>query len=259
MDITLVVDIGNTNIVCAVFDGGKIVARCRILSAPLSSIETYYSQLGKLLPEYPLTLIKYVAIGSVVPALTPIWEALFARFSSARVFTINGLSPIGLAYQIKDTSSVGADLVANAYAAWKIYQEPAIVVDLGTATTIQLILPDGLYAGLVIAPGMKTAAAQLFANAAQLEAFPLEAPHETLGNGSQAALCSGIVLGHALMIVGFVAEISRDYPQFAPYKVILTGGLAAMIAPLCHPEFIVDSDLTLQGLHLATSYLISQA
>lgn len=257
LDPTLVVDIGNTNIVSAVLINGKLVARCRIMSTPIESLEQYYSQLGKLLPEYPIALIKYVAIGSVVPALTPIWENLFAKHSSARVFNINGLSPIDLRHKSDNPAAVGSDLVANAFAAWKLYKEPAIVIDLGTATTFQLILPDGVYAGLAIAPGMKTAASQLFSRAAQLEDFPLSAPTLPLGNNTQDAMRSGIVLGHALMINGFVTEITRYYPQESPYKVILTGGLASLIAPLCPPHYVVDSDLTLQGLYLATSYMVS--
>jgi type III pantothenate kinase len=251
MDPILVVDIGNTNIVCAVFQDGKIVADCRMQSATDESIEGYHSLLGQFLPDYPFACFKHIVLGSVVPALTSIWQELVKQKSNARLEIINGLSPIGLQYIVADPSVVGADLVANAFEAWQSYPGSTIVIDLGTATTIQLINREGLYAGVSIAPGMKTAASQLFANAAQLSGFELLAPQQTLGNNTTDALRSGIVLGHAIMIQGFVELIKKEYSQYKPYTVVLTGGLSSLIAPLCPSEYVLDKELTLRGLHRA--------
>ncbi|MDD2210047.1 MAG: type III pantothenate kinase [Candidatus Cloacimonetes bacterium] len=256
-DPILIVDIGNTNIVCAVFFKGEIQARYRFPSTVHSKVDEYYSLFGQMVPEYSLSCFKYIAYGSVVPELSRTFQTLFSQYSRAKVYCIDGLSPIGLRYIIKDPSAIGADLVANAFGAWQKYNTSTLVADLGTATTIQLINSEGLYAGAVIAPGMKTAAEHLFKNAAQLNEFELSTPKQIVGNNTQDALLAGIVWGHALMISGFMQQIEKKYPQYAPYTVILTGGLAPMIGKLCPSDYILDSDLTLQGFYLALHKLIS--
>lgn len=255
----LVVDIGNTNIVCAVFYDNELRARYHMPSTLQASPREYFSRIGQIMPEYPLASFNYVALGSVVPSLTSVWDEMLTRYSNSRIYSINGLSPIGLKYLIEDRSVVGADLVANAFAAWTKYKCSTIVVDLGTATTIQLITSDALYAGVAIAPGVKTAASQLFSKAAQLNEFKFVAPSSIIGNNTEDALRSGILMGHALMIEGFISAIARDYSQYAPYKVILTGGLASSIAPLCPSEYILDNDLTLWGFYWALLSLISES
>lgn len=259
MEATLVVDIGNTNIVCAVFDRGEKIASSRILSIPPLSKEEYLSRLGILFPEYPFVLFKYIVVASVVPSITKVWQEISLDYPGQCFHFITGLSTLGLKYNITNRAIVGADLVANAFAAWKGYSGSSLVVDLGTATTIQLVTDQGLYAGVVIAPGMKTAASQLIQKAAQLEEFSLVAPDEVIGNNTIDALRSGIVLGHALMIQSFIAKISEEYPQYAPYTVILTGGLASTIAPLCPSDYILDSDLTINGLFLAACHLAGES
>ncbi|MDD2507065.1 MAG: type III pantothenate kinase [Candidatus Cloacimonetes bacterium] len=255
----LVVDIGNSSIVCAVFEDNELLARYRMPSTIHAGTQEYFSRIGQIMPEYPLALFKYIALGSVVPYLTSVWDDMLSRHSNAMIYPINGLSPIGLRYLNKDRSTVGADLVANAFAAWKKYRSSTLIVDLGTATTIQLVTADALYAGVAIAPGMKTAASQLFSKAAQLNEINLVAPKNIVGYDTEEAMRSGIVLGHALMIRAFIDEIRHNYPQYAPYKVILTGGLASSIAALCPADYILDSDLTLWGFYWALISLISES
>jgi len=252
----LIVDIGNTNIVCAVFYSGEVKDLCRLETDPDCSVESLHQQFLTALPRY--CSIPFVALGSVVPLMTGVLKQMFARYSPARLYEINGLSPLGLGYVIENPAVVGADLVANAFAAWQLYQGSSLVVDLGTATTIQLINASGLYAGVVIAPGMKTAAAHLFEKAAQLSEVNLEAPGSILGNNTHDAMLSGIVRGHALMIHAFIDQISEGYAQWAPYRVILTGGLAGVIQPLMPDDYIYDAQLTLKGFYLALMRLIEQ-
>ncbi|MDD2596788.1 MAG: type III pantothenate kinase [Candidatus Cloacimonetes bacterium] len=252
----LIVDIGNTNIVCAVFECGEAKDAFRLETDPDCSVESLHQQFLTALPRY--CSIPFVALGSVVPLMTGVLKQMFARYSPARLYEINGLSPLGLGYVIENPAVVGADLVANAFAAWQLYQGSSLVVDLGTATTIQLINASGLYAGVVIAPGMKTAAAHLFEKAAQLSEVNLEAPGSILGNNTHDAMLSGIVRGHALMIHAFIDQISEGYAQWAPYRVILTGGLAGVIQPLMPDDYIYDAQLTLKGFYLALMRLIEQ-
>lgn len=255
-DLTLVVDIGNTNIVCAAYEQDELQKRYRIETDPNSTEDDLYSRLEAAISNYSLREFGYVAWGSVVPKMGETFKAMMRACSSAKIYEITGLSPLGLRYLIKDPALVGADLVGNAFAAWKKYQGATLVVDLGTATTIQLIDKDGLYAGVVIAPGLKTSANHLFEKAALLEKVVLQAPTQLLGNTTRDAVLSGIITGHALMLRGFIAEIKVNYAQYGPFKTILSGGLASVIAPMCSTDYVVDQNLTLDGFYLAMKSLI---
>lgn len=252
----LIVDIGNTNIVCAVFANGEPEATYRFRTNALCSVGDYHDQFRAALPGY--CDFAYVALASVVPEVGKCIKVMFACHSSAEVYEINGLSELGLSYVTENPAQIGADLVANAFAAWKLYDTSTLVVDLGTATTIQLITKFGLYAGVAIAPGLKTAAAHLIEEAAQLSDVVLVAPDFVLGNNTQDAMLAGIVRGHALMIQAFVEEIRAEYAQYAPYQVILTGGLSSLVAKLLPSDYRVNAQLTLHGLYLALLHLAGQ-
>jgi type III pantothenate kinase len=252
----LIVDVGNTNIVCALFEGDSITAVYRFETKADRSPEDYHNEFQAAITGY--CAFTCVAIGSVVPEVGDTIKAMFSEYTDAKVYEINGLSPIGLSYATDNPAKVGADLVANALAAWKLYETNTIVVDLGTATTIQLISDSGFYAGVAIIPGLKTAAAHLFDHAALLSEVKLEAPPFVLGNNTHDALLTGIVRGHALMIQAFVESIRREYPAYAPSRVILTGGLAQLINDLVPKDYILDSRLTLKGFHLALISLVEQ-
>ena len=252
----LIVDVGNTNIVCALFEDSSIITVHRFETKADSSLEDYHHQFQAAIPGY--CDITHVAIGSVVPEVGDTVKAMFSRMTGAKVYQINGLSPIGLTYATDNPEKIGADLVANALAAWKLYASHTIVVDLGTATTIQLISDSGYYAGVAIIPGLKTAAAHLFEHTALLSEVKLEVPAFLLGNNTHDALLTGIVRGHALMIQAFIESIRSQYPDYVPCRVILTGGLAQIIKDLVPGDYILDSQLTLKGFHLALMTLMEQ-
>ncbi|HPF08754.1 MAG TPA: type III pantothenate kinase [Candidatus Cloacimonadota bacterium] len=252
----LIIDIGNTNIVCAVFINGAVYRTHRFETSSTRSVAEYHELFKAAMDKY--TDVKYVAIASVVPQVTGIIQKMFKQYSIAKVFEVNGLSALGLGYLIENPAVVGPDLVANAFAAWKMYEGSTIVIDLGTATTIQLISDSGLYAGVVICPGLKTAAANLFERAALLSEVKLKVPEELIGNNTQDALLSGIIRGHALMIKGFIEEIKAAYTQYSPYQVIITGGLCSVVKPLLPESYRLDEHLTLKGLYLALVSLAEQ-
>ncbi|MDZ4121551.1 MAG: type III pantothenate kinase, partial [Candidatus Cloacimonadaceae bacterium] len=143
----LVVDIGNTNIVCGIYEQGNLTWFARFQSSRNRTADEYYSLLSPLLNGCALSSIRYIALGSVVPELTRIWLHLFQKYTSATVFETNGKSDLGLSFRIPDPGFIGADLIANAFAAWKKYAKNAIVIDLGTATTIQLVTSEGHFMG----------------------------------------------------------------------------------------------------------------
>jgi type III pantothenate kinase len=251
----LVVDIGNTNIVCAVYHQGNAIWTARLQSQRERTSDEYYSLISGLLKDIGLKDIAFVALGSVVPELTRIWRHLIAKYMTAVVYEVNGLSPLGISYKATSPQTVGADLVANAFAAWHKYQQNAIVIDLGTATTIQVISAKGVFEGAIIAPGMKTGAANLFTKAAQLSEVELVSPPVLLGRNTRDAVLSGVIHGHALMLEAFINKLKLQYFELNPIMTILCGGLAGLVKPMIPSANVIDKSLTLDGFYMAINYL----
>lgn len=262
----LVVDIGNTNIVCAIYLAGKAVWSARLFSSYQKTADEYHAILSSMLAEMPVMglgdepytgdpisreSIHRIALGSVVPELTRVWKHLFRKFFKAEVTEINALSPLGIKYKVKNPSFVGSDLVANAFATWKKYGSSAIVIDLGTATTIQVVGKDGTFEGAVIAPGLKTGAANLFSSAAQLYELEMVSPPVLLGTNTSEAVLSGIIHGHAFMLETFIQKLKRQYFDHQPMLTILSGGMADLLKPLVPSADLVDKNLTTDGFYLA--------
>ncbi|MDD3535984.1 MAG: type III pantothenate kinase [Candidatus Cloacimonetes bacterium] len=245
----LVMDIGNSSIVCAVFQEAKIIDSFRVPAVHTASSEECYQSF--LESGGSKSRFASVAIASVVPNLSSIYCQIFREKYQIKCVEIDALSPIGLDYLAPDRAAIGADLVANAFAAWKLYAANCIVIDAGTATTLQLITEKGLYAGVAIMPGLKSSADSLFAKAARLQAIELKLPSKLLGNNTTDALQSGIIRGHAFAIRAFVEQIQLEYAELQPLKLILCGGLADLLQPLLPKDFILDTSLTLKGIHLA--------
>ena len=155
-------------------------------------------------------------------------------------------------------ASIGADLVANALAAWKLYPGNNLIIDLGTATTIQLVSCQGLYAGVAIAAGLQSSADTLAQKAARLSEQKLESPQELLANNTRAAMLSGLMYGHAFMLERYIQKTKELYPAYSPFQVILTGGLSPVLAPLLKHIDVIDKELTLKGLRIAADILSKQ-
>ncbi|MDD3235683.1 MAG: type III pantothenate kinase [Candidatus Cloacimonetes bacterium] len=250
-ELVLVVDIGNTNIVCAVYQHGSAIWTSSFQTIRERTSDEYYSFLANLLQDIKLSDIHFVALGSVVPELARIWKHLIAKYMTAEVYEINGLSPLGFSFKIAAPQTIGADLIANAYAAWQKYQQNAIIIDLGTATTIQIVSLAGVYEGAIIAPGIKTGATNLFYKAAQLYEMELIAPPALLGKNTHEAVLSGVVHGHALMLEAFIGKLKLQYAEYAPLLTILCGGMANLLKPLVVSADIIDKNLTLDGFYMA--------
>ena len=143
--------------------------------------------------------------------------------------------------------AVGADRIANAVAAETFYGAPAIVVDFGTATNIDVIDVDGYYIGGAIAPGIRISMDALAARAAKLASVPLEAPEHAIGRDTEECIKVGAVVGAAAMAEGLVARMKRELGR-EDATVIATGGLASIVADSTDAFDIVDGQLTIKGI-----------
>ncbi len=248
---TLVVDIGNTNIACGIYKSDQMNWFARFYSSHNRAEDEYYSLLNPLLQDISEGSITSVAMASVVPELTRIWQHFFQKYLHAEVWELNALSVPGLSYKVPDPSFIGADLVANAYGAWQKYHSSCIILDLGTATKIQMVSADGAFEGTAIAPGLKSGADKLFEKAALLSPIEITSPSVLLGTNTRDALLSGIVQGHAFMLENYVQRLKLHYFDRKDIRTILTGGIADLLMPLVPSADLVDKSLTLDGIYLA--------
>jgi type III pantothenate kinase len=253
---TLVVDIGNTNVVCGIYQDKELVWSSRFRTDRKSTADEYYAILIALQDKnWHTKQIDCVAIASVVPDMARKWQHLISKYFSIAAIVINGYSPLGLTYAVSDPGFIGADLVANAFSAWKKYRSNCIIIDFGTATTLQIVTSEGKFMGAIIAPGMLTAASEMFEKTAQLSEIEFIKPLVLLGTNTTDAMLSGIIGGHALMVQGFIAELRHKYAFLQNCLTIATGGISELLAPLIPTIDKVDRTLTLDGLFLAAEML----
>jgi len=254
----LVVDIGNTNIVCGIYHEDRVIWHARFRTDSRRTADEYFALLNSLRDStWEISGIRNVIIASVVPDLTRMWQHLSTKHFNKEALLLNAYSKIGLSYVVPDPGFIGADLVANAFAVWKKYKSNAIIIDFGTATTLQMVSSEGKFMGAIIAPGMKTAAAELFEKAALLSEIELTSPTVLLGTNTKDAMLSGIVKGHAFMVESFVQELLKEYESLIPIKVIATGGISDLLAPFIPSITLIDRTLTIDGIQLAAKTLLN--
>ncbi len=247
---SLAVDIGNTQVALAVFDGSRLQDLFRLTSGLPRTGDELLPIVEHLLDPYleDLRSSGRCVIGSVAPSQTEAWVGLSERLLGSSAFVALPGSVTGLAVELLDPDSVGIDRLANAVAASALYQLPAIVVDLGTATTFDVILPGPRYVGGAIAPGIVTSAESLFTQAARLAKVEIQAPERTLGKSTAESIRSGVFFGAVEQIDGLVRRLRREL-AIKPL-VIATGGLASAVAAESRTIRKVDPALTVQGLRL---------
>ncbi len=244
----LAIDMGNTQTALGLFDGEELVHAWRMPTDRSFTADELHVRLHGYFRMYDMTLdaVDAVAFAGVVPELNRAWRRVAERLS-ARAVVVGPDTAAVTRVRAKNPAEVGADRIANATAAVKYYGAPAIVVDFGTATNIDVVDDEGYYIGGAIAPGLRISMDALVSRAARLSSVPLEAPAHAIGANTVEAVQSGAVLGTAAMAEGLVARIKRELGA-ADATVIATGGLAPIIAGSTDVFDAVDSQLTLRGI-----------
>lgn len=185
-------------------------------------------------------------LASVVPSLTDVWAQALKRMCTGRVMLVGPGLKTGLKIAYSDPGELGADRVAYMAGAKKAYGAPALVVNLGTTTNVDLLDEKGQFAGGIIAPGMRSAAMALSSQAARLPMVECKPPATVVGKRTRDAMQSGIVLGEAARIDGLIDLVWNEIGYQT--QVIVTGMDAKIIAPLMRHEVALDEHLVLQGL-----------
>ena len=248
----LVIDCGNTNIVFALYDGDMQVACWRISSDNRRSSDEYVVWLTQLmtLKNIDVNDVDGVVIASVVPDIQPKLVALAQRaFDQQPLCVGDAAVDLGISVNIDRPEQAGADRLVNAVAAAAHHQLPVVIIDFGTATTLDLIGPDGSYEGGVIAPGVNLSVEALYMAAARLPRIavkPWPADMPVLGTDTVSAMHSGVFWGYVGMVEGLLGRLRQAHGAALP--AIATGGLAQLFAEHIDDSLIVDADLTLKGL-----------
>ncbi len=246
----LAIDIGNTNIAFGVFDGETLRATWNVATDINKTADEYAVLLLNLLPREGLALsdIDHVSIACVVPPLLTIFEELSQRYFKIPPLIVGPGVKTGVSICTDNPREVGADRVVNTAAAHRLYGGPLIVIDFGTATTLDAVSKEGDYLGGAIAPGIGIAAEALFERASKLPRVELIPPQHAIGKNTVTTMQSGIIFGYVGLIEGLVTRIKQELGGEA--YVVATGGLAEVIATETKVIDTVDMHLTLLGLRL---------
>lgn len=253
----LVFDVGNTETTVGLFDGSQLHARWGLTTQEARTADEIGLLLRALLDsvDVPRGAVTGVAIGSVVPAMTPTLAAACALAFSLTPLIVDARAALPITLDVEEPLTVGADRLINTLAASRLYGRDTIVVDLGTATTYDCITADGVFLGGIIAPGIRTSADTLFRRTSKLPATELKAPERLIGRRTEECIRSGVIYGAAESIDGLVRRLKEEWPRAEVPLVVATGGLAEVLSEHCKSFDIVEPELTLLGLQLAHSLI----
>lgn len=242
------IDIGNTNTVIGIFIKNILRNYYRVFSNHFLTVDECGILIRQLVGEIKTEKIEGVIIASVVPALTSVYREMSQKYLNSEPVIVSSKLPLGIKILYDDPQQVGADRIANAIAAFELYGGPVIVVDLGTATTFDVVSEKGEYLGGAISPGIETSSANLFQRTALLSRVELKKPDKVIGTNTQDSLKSGIIYGAVGQIDEIVRRIEKELDKKT--KVIATGGLADLISRESTTIKKLDLTLTLKGLKI---------
>ena len=244
----LTIEIGNSTITLGGVEGNDIRFECRINTDRVKTSDTYCIDLKTLLEIYGVALekIEGVIIASVVPQVLNSVRTAIRKLLGKEPLVVGPGLKTGLDIRLENPGQMGADLVAADVAALSEHKPPLIVIDMGTATTMTVLDPNGAHLGGCVCPGVKISLEALTGQTSLLPGIQLDSPKQALGRNTADAMRSGIMFGTASMLDGMIdrfrAETGWDF------TIVATGGLAKHIVPLCHNGIVYDRHLIIKGL-----------
>ena len=244
----LTIEIGNSTITLGGVEGSDIRFECRINTDRVKTSDTYCIDLKTLFEIYGIDMasIEGVIISSVVPQVLNSVRTAIRKLLNREPLVVGPGLKTGLDIRLENPGQMGADLVAADVAALSEHKPPLIVIDMGTATTMAVLDPNGAHLGGCVCPGVKISLEALTGSTSLLPGIQLDSPKQALGRNTADAMRSGIMFGTASMLDGMIdrfrAETGWDF------TIVATGGLAKHIVPLCHNEIVYDRHLIIKGL-----------
>ncbi|MDO4594160.1 MAG: type III pantothenate kinase [Tissierellia bacterium] len=252
----LVIDIGNTNTVVGIFENEKLLFDFRLGTVQGKTSDELRVNLNEFLHLNNLKKedIEDVILASVVPNLIYSWQSAVKKFFGKKPLVVGEGTKTGMEIKCENPKEVGADRIVNAVAAYEKYKGPLIVVDLGTATTFDVINEKGQYLGGPIAPGIKISAEALFLRTAKLPKIELHTPKRAIEKNTPESMNSGIVYGYIGLIDGIIKKVIEELEEkgedIVKLNIVSTGGYSYLLAKSSEYINIVDRDITLEGLRI---------
>lgn len=246
----LAIDIGNTNIVIGGIKDDQIVFEARIATDRVKTSDQYGVEIKNILSLFEVNVedIKDCIISSVVPPVFNSVRTGVVKAIRKQPLVVGPGIKTGLNIQVDSPSQVGSDRIVIAVAALAEYKPPLILMDLGTATTIELVGEGNTYLGGCIIPGVRISLDALTSRTAQLPGINLDTPKRVVGKNTVDAMRSGIMHGTAAMVDGMLDRVEEEYGHST--TVVATGGMAQFVVPLCKREIHLERDLLLKGLNI---------
>ena len=254
----LAIDVGNTQTVIGMFapDGGtgqwppELLHHWRVSSNEERTADEMALLVAQLLDLQGFDIdrtVTGIAVASVVPRTTAALREMTEKWFPVTSVIVEPGIKTGMPILYDNPKEVGADRIADAVAAFDMYGGPTIVIDFGTATTVEAISPAGEYLGGAIIPGIEISLDALFGRAAALRRVELVEPRNVIGKNTVEAMQSGAVYGFAAQVDGLCARFEEE---LGDCSVVATGGLAGLIAPLAESIDHHEPWLTLYGLRI---------
>ena len=246
----LTLDIGNTNIKTALFDGKDMVQYWRLSTNKMNTSDEYGITIMNLFQHAGVSTkdVEGIIISSVVPTINFTIEHMCLNyFGKAPMYVVPGVKT-GINIKYENPRELGSDRIANAVAAYEEYGAPTIFIDFGTATTFGVIDEGGVFLGGCICPGIKLASEALVTGTAKLPRFELTKPEHVIGRSTLTNLQSGMFYGYVGLVTNIVRKLKQELGKAA--TVVATGGMAVMVAEESKVIDKLDGLLTLKGLRM---------
>jgi type III pantothenate kinase len=246
----LAIDIGNTNIVLGLYQEKNLITHWRLATQAERTSDEYGVIISQLIDYsgHGLEQISAIAVSCVVPPMLTTAQELADKFFHIEPLIVGPGIKTGMPILYENPKDVGADRIVNGIAAYEKFHDACIIVDFGTATTIDLISKKGEYIGGAIAPGLSISLEALFQRASKLPRIEIVKPKEVIGRNTIHSIQAGIFYGYVGLVEGIVRRMRADFAPRA--KVVATGGLAPLVASECSSIEAVDEFLTLDGLRI---------
>lgn len=258
--VVLCVNIGNAVTKLGIYQGA-VLAATWVVTTPddltLSEVETVLMNFAASLKSSSLAVeaegatvsleeVSGSIIASVVPNITEKWATALMVRLGRRPFMVGPGLKTGIKLGYSDPAEIGADRIADAVAARKLFGAPVIIINMETTTTFEVIDKDGNFAGGIIAPGLEISARELSNNAAKIPVIDIKAPKTVVGKSTREAVQAGVVMGEVARIDGLVGMIWRELGYQT--KVIAAGANTKLIQMLSENVDECIDNLTLRGL-----------
>lgn len=247
----LVIDVGNTNITCGVYEGKTLKTTFRMMTKQPRTSDEYGIHLRELLRTNGINKkdIKGSIIASVVPNVMHALLGGLTRYVETNPVIVGPGTRTGIKIVTENPREIGPDRIVDAVAAYEKYGGPVLVIDFGTATTYDLVTEDGRFTAGITAPGIRISAKALWEDTAKLPEVEIKKPKTILAQETISSMQAGLVFGQIGQTEYIIKRVKKE-SGYDSLKVVATGGLGSIIAEETDTIQIYDRGLTLEGLRM---------